>query len=72
MSIAKKAVMVLSAVSPRDLLMRRDLVCQMLSVKGCDRDSVWYGIMGKEWPVLEQAFQIWLAADNFDADRVRR
>ena len=45
---------------------------QMMVVKGRNRDSAWYGIIDKEWPALERAFQIWLAADNFDDDGIQR
>ena len=45
---------------------------QMLVVKGRNRDSAWYSIIDKEWPMLEQAFQSWLAADNFDAKGTQR
>ena len=45
---------------------------QMLVVKGRNRDTAWYGLIDKEWPALEQAFQTWLATDNFDGDGVQR
>ena len=45
---------------------------QMMVVKGRNRDTAWYGIIDKEWPALERAFQTWLAADNFDDDGAQR
>ena len=45
---------------------------QMLVVKGRNRDSAWYAIIDKEWPTLKQAFETWLAADNFDGDGKQR
>ena len=41
---------------------------QMLVVKGRNRDTAWYAMIDKEWPALEQAYQTWLATDNFDAE----
>jgi RimJ/RimL family protein N-acetyltransferase len=41
-------------------------------VKGCNRDTAWYSILGEEWPRLRGGFERWLAADNFgDAGRQR-
>lgn len=34
--------------------------------KGRSRDTAWFSIIDKEWPVLKQAFCAWLAAENFD------
>ncbi len=31
-----------------------------------NRDTAWYSILDKDWPVLEPAYRRWLAADNFD------
>jgi len=36
--------------------------------KGLNRDTAWYAAIDKEWPALKQAFQHWLAPENFDAD----
>ncbi len=45
---------------------------QMLVVKNRNRDTAWYSIIDKEWPPLQQAFQTWLAADNFDTNGRQR
>ena len=34
--------------------------------KGRSRDTAWYAVIDAEWPTLRQAFQTWLASDNFD------
>lgn len=34
--------------------------------KGRNRDTAWYAALDAEWPTLRQAFESWLAADNFD------
>jgi RimJ/RimL family protein N-acetyltransferase len=34
--------------------------------KGRNRDTAWYAAVDTEWPALRQAFQAWLAPDNFD------
>jgi RimJ/RimL family protein N-acetyltransferase len=35
--------------------------------KGRNRDTAWYSIIDREWPVLANSFERWLAADNFNA-----
>ena len=41
---------------------------QAAVVKGRNRDTAWYAAIDHEWPLLEQAFQTWLAPANFDAE----
>mgnify|MGYP000483533094 CR=1 FL=1 len=41
---------------------------QAITYKGRNRDTAWLSVIDKEWPALKQAFQHWLAADNFDTD----
>lgn len=36
--------------------------------RGKNRDTAWYSIIDDEWPVLNAAFEAWLAPDNFNAD----
>jgi RimJ/RimL family protein N-acetyltransferase len=36
-------------------------------VKGRNRDTAWFSITDGEWPAIKQAFERWLAPDNFDA-----
>lgn len=38
---------------------------QALVYKNRNRDTAWYAIIDKEWPILEQAFLTWLHPDNF-------
>ena len=47
---------------------------QAVVYKGRSRDTAWFSVIDKEWPVLKEAFQTWLSAGNFDADgkQVRR
>lgn len=40
---------------------RQDLV-----VKGRNRDTAWFSMLDREWPVLRGAFEQWLAPENFD------
>ncbi len=40
--------------------------------KGRNRDTAWYSIIDGEWPAIKQAFENWLAADNFDATGQQR
>ncbi len=39
---------------------------QHMIVKGRNRDTAWFAIIDKDWPAIDQAFQDWLAQDNFD------
>jgi RimJ/RimL family protein N-acetyltransferase len=41
---------------------------QHMIVKGRNRDTAWYGMLDREWPARKQAFERWLAPENFDAD----
>ncbi|MBV8042008.1 GNAT family protein [Pluralibacter sp.] len=45
---------------------------QALVIKGHNRDTDWFSIIDKEWPLVDQAMKKWLAADNFDADGKQR
>lgn len=40
--------------------------------RGRTRDTAWFSILDKEWPVCKQAFLAWLSADNFDAQGRQR
>ncbi|AIN19279.1 MULTISPECIES: GNAT family N-acetyltransferase [Yersinia] len=39
---------------------------QAIVTKGRNRDTNWYAITDREWPLIKQAFNDWLARDNFD------
>ncbi|MFT4542457.1 MAG: RimJ/RimL family protein N-acetyltransferase [Planctomycetota bacterium] len=39
---------------------------QHLVYKGRNRDTAWFSILDSEWPRLREAYQSWLAPDNFD------
>jgi len=41
-------------------------------IKGRNRDTAWYSITDKEWPVRRAAFEAWLSADNFDSSGRQR
>jgi len=38
---------------------------QHMIAKGLNRDTAWYSIIDSEWPNAKQAFETWLAPDNF-------
>ncbi|MFN7086965.1 MAG: GNAT family N-acetyltransferase [Burkholderiales bacterium] len=40
---------------------------QAVVYKGRSRDTAWYSVIDREWPVLRDAFERWLAPGNFDA-----
>jgi RimJ/RimL family protein N-acetyltransferase len=37
-------------------------------VKGRSRDTAWFAMTDDRWPAIREAFERWLAPDNFDAD----
>lgn len=41
---------------------------QHMVVKGESRDTAWFAIIDSEWPACRDAFERWLAADNFDGE----
>lgn len=40
--------------------------------KGRNRDTAWYAITDGDWPALQHAYEVWLAAENFDVDGKQR
>ena len=41
---------------------------QAIVYKGRNRDTAWYAIIDRDWPRIRNAFERWLADDNFDAN----
>lgn len=41
---------------------------QATVVKGRNRDTAWFAVIDAEWPALKEAFEVWLAPANFDAE----
>ena len=41
---------------------------QALVVKGRNRDTAWFAAIDKDWPALKEAFEVWLAPQNFTLD----
>lgn len=41
---------------------------QALVVKNRNRDTAWFAVIDKEWSALAEAFDVWLATENFDAN----
>jgi RimJ/RimL family protein N-acetyltransferase len=48
-------------------ILRQAIVC-----KGRNRDTAWYSIIDREWPVIDAAFRAWLHPSNCDADGRQR
>ena len=45
---------------------------QHMVVKGRNRDTAWFSILDGDWPALRDAYQRWLAEDNFDAQGMQK
>lgn len=45
---------------------------QHMIVKGRNRDTAWFSMLDREWPVRRAAFAAWLAPGNFEADGRQR
>lgn len=45
---------------------------QAIVYKGRSRDTAWYSVIDRDWPELEKAYELWLAAGNFDAGGAQR
>ncbi len=41
---------------------------QHMVIKGKNRDTAWFSILDRDWPVLRAAYVQWLDPDNFDHD----
>lgn len=41
---------------------------QHMIVKGENRDTAWFAMLDTDWPVCKQAFEKWLAPENFDGE----
>lgn len=41
---------------------------QHMVIKGRNRDTAWFAITDDDWPIIREAFEIWLGDDNFDND----
>jgi len=40
---------------------------QHMIIKGHNRDTAWFAMVDREWPVIRGAFEAWLDPANFDA-----
>lgn len=45
---------------------------QATVVKGRNRDTAWFAMIDAEWPALNEAYQLWLAPENFDDNGIQR
>jgi len=45
---------------------------QATMYKGRNRDTAWFALIDREWPAAREAFERWLAADNFAADGTQK
>lgn len=40
--------------------------------KGRNRDTAWFAVIDQDWPALKEAWRVWLAPENFDAEGRQR
>ena len=45
---------------------------QAIVYKGRNRDTAWFAIIDKDWPLAKAAFEKWLSKDNFDSQGKQR
>ena len=45
---------------------------QAIVYKGRNRDTAWFAIIDKDWPLTKAAFETWLSKENFDAQGKQR
>lgn len=48
------------------------LVAQAVIYKQRNRDTAWYSIIDREWPLLRPAFLQWLSPENFDSQGAQK
>jgi RimJ/RimL family protein N-acetyltransferase len=41
-------------------------------VKGRNRDTAWFAIIEEDWPPIRDAFEAWLADENFDDGGIQK
>ncbi|HVA90262.1 MAG TPA: GNAT family protein [Chloroflexota bacterium] len=39
---------------------------QHMVIKGRNRDTAWFAMVDRDWPIIRTAFEHWLAPENFD------
>ncbi|HWE60227.1 MAG TPA: GNAT family protein [Chloroflexota bacterium] len=45
---------------------------QHMVVKGRNRDTAWFAMLDRDWPLIRAAFEAWLAPENVDSDGRQR
>jgi RimJ/RimL family protein N-acetyltransferase len=45
---------------------------QHMIVKGENRDTAWFAMLDREWPIVGKAMEMWLDPGNFDKDGIQR
>ncbi|MCP3715032.1 GNAT family N-acetyltransferase [Paraburkholderia sp. CNPSo 3281] len=45
---------------------------QAIVYKGRNRDTAWFAIIDRDWPLVKAAFEQWLSKENFDAQGQQR
>ena len=45
---------------------------QALMYKQRNRDTAWFSILDREWPIIKAVFETWLDADSFDSEGQQR
>jgi RimJ/RimL family protein N-acetyltransferase len=45
---------------------------QATMYKQRNRDTAWYSMIDREWPIAKGVFEVWLSAENFDDEGMQR
>lgn len=45
---------------------------QHMVIKGRNRDTMWFAMLDRDWPLLKPLYEAWLDPDNFDAEGRQR
>ena len=63
LSMRPRAALLCATASSSKAMFRQHMIA-----KGRNRDTAWYSMLDREWPVRKRNFERWLAPENFDSE----
>jgi vacuolar-type H+-ATPase subunit B/Vma2 len=45
---------------------------QALVYKGRNRDTAWYSVIDRNWPLLKKSFEAWLSPENINSQGIQQ